>query len=358
MRSEARTRRERRRRDRRSGERREPGVKAVGAGEHAVQRRERPHGERQKVDAPPDAVRQLRPEPVRDPDGRGELGGDDAECDRERPVAGGEGDELLRERERDDVVEEQRPAVHHDEHGHRRREERVHLLDREPRPRGEPRAAGHQDAEDDAARQQQVRDDPGGARDVPGGAAHAATKAATGASRCHVSFTCTSPSRPTKRPGSPRRSSHDGPASPRRSATFAATSATTHRRAATVTSRQRASDGSPVDGSIRWWPPFHARLAMLLVARPPRSSVTEPPPGRPTTSGTVVAQSPPAETQPLPTRANASSTVLPLTTPFRSRMTSSWRRITFPNSRTLVAGGTRTGSTATSEAGKQSKSRS
>ena len=64
----------------------------------------------------------------------------DAEPDRERPVGRGERDELLLERDRDDGVEQQRAAVHDDEDAGEQREETVHLLDREPRPRELARA--------------------------------------------------------------------------------------------------------------------------------------------------------------------------------------------------------------------------
>ena len=64
----------------------EPRHAAVGAGEHAVQRGERPDGERQVVRLAPDGVRQLLAEEVRQPDGRHQLGGGHAEPDRERPV--------------------------------------------------------------------------------------------------------------------------------------------------------------------------------------------------------------------------------------------------------------------------------
>ena len=131
----------------------EPRDAAVGAREHAVQRGERPDGERQVVRLAPDGVRQLLAEEVRQPDGGHQLGGGHAEPDRERPVRGRERHEHLAERDRDDAVEEERRAVQRHEDPGEDREEAVHLLDREARPgeaarartsarRGSPRPRG------------------------------------------------------------------------------------------------------------------------------------------------------------------------------------------------------------------------
>ena len=76
----------------------EPRHAAVGACEHAVQRGERPDGERQVVRPAPDGARQLLAEEVRQPDGGHQLGGGHAEPDRERPVRGRERHEHLAER--------------------------------------------------------------------------------------------------------------------------------------------------------------------------------------------------------------------------------------------------------------------
>ena len=138
----------------------------------------------------------------------------------------------------------------------------------------------------------------------------------------------------TKRPCSPWRSSHAGPSSPSRNAVLAATSAARQVAAQTVTACQRTSAGGPVDGSIRWWarsPPSrsHDLVVMPLVASAPELSVTVPPAGSATTSSPRVARSPPAETKPSPSsRASASSTARPLTTPLRSsrRPTGRWTR--------------------------------
>ena len=135
----------------------------------------------------------------------------------------------------------------------------------------------------------------------------------------------TLPSWSTNRPGRPRSSSHAGPASPRSSAALAATSAARHVAAATVTSRQRARAGRAgrrVDQMMLRSPAAQpASVSRRCSSRARRGrSMTVSPPGRPTTIGPVVARSPPADTQPPPSSASASSTVRPLTTPFRSRI--------------------------------------
>ena len=201
--------------------------------------------------------------------------GGDPEPDSERPVARLEGDHELDDRDRDDTVGEQRESVEREEHAGEDRQEAVHLLDCEARP-GELRAGRHEHPEHDRRREEQVRDDPRRAGDVPGEGGQAA--ASSGTLPDQLPFVATAPSRSTNRPGSPRSSSQAGPASPRSSAALAATSAARQVGAATVTSRQRACDGSPLAGSIRWcWsrpPRSQERCATLLVARPPRSRVT------------------------------------------------------------------------------------
>jgi len=103
------------------------------------------------VHLPPDAVRDPRPEPRRDPDGGHELGRADAEPDRERPVRRREGNEQLLDPGVDDAVEEERGAVQEDEDAGEDREEAVHVLDGKARP-AELDPPGHRDAEEDRGR--------------------------------------------------------------------------------------------------------------------------------------------------------------------------------------------------------------
>src|SRR3954453_23281098 len=111
----------------------------------------------------------------------------------------------------------------------------MHLLDSELRP-FEGRLAGHQHAKEHRRPEQQVRTAPRGTGEIPPTGAHYAASF-SGARADQLSLSVTAPVCETKRPARLRSSSQAGPAAPRRSAAFAATSAMRQLGAATVTSR-------------------------------------------------------------------------------------------------------------------------
>ena len=199
--------------------------------------------------------------------------------------------------------------------------EPMDVLHREARPRLQARPSGEEQSERDRRREERECDHAAGARDVPRCVHAAAAPIGTRASQALFVSTA-APAR--NRPGRLRSSSQPGPSSESRNAAFAATSASRHDDAATVTSSQRERAGRPVWGSTRWCcsapARAHRRRVVPLVARPPDRSTTDPPPGSPTTSSRRVATSPPAETNRHPdTRPRASSRTSPFTTPLRSR---------------------------------------
>ena len=103
------------------------------------------------------------------------------------------------------------------------------------------------------------------------------------------------------RPGRLRSSSQPGPSiEENRNAAFAATSASRHDDAATVTSSQRERAGRPVWGSTRWCcsapARTHRRRIVPLVARPPDRAGPIPRRGARRRARRRVATSPPAET--------------------------------------------------------------
>ncbi len=154
-------------------EREEPRIRPIGAGKQPVRRRGDPDAERRVMRAPPEVMRDLLAERVRHPHRCHQLGGDDPEADRERPIAVGERHQLLPERDRDDAVEQQRERMDADEDRRDDRQEAVHVLDCEPRP-AEGRSRRHREAEHDRGREKQVGDDPRGAGQIPDGRAHRA----------------------------------------------------------------------------------------------------------------------------------------------------------------------------------------
>ena len=118
--------------------------------------------------------------------------------------------------------------VEGDEDSGEQAREAVDVLDGEPRPALEARPAGHEQAERDRSRDEDVGDDARRAGRVPVDGerrdGHAAASSGDSA-RCQLALTSSSPPSSRKRPGSCRSSSHSGPASPRRKAALAAMSA-------------------------------------------------------------------------------------------------------------------------------------
>src|SRR6266542_3379260 len=281
----------------------QPSRAAIGAAAETVRGRGDPDEEVQVVQAPPHAVGDALAVAVGQTQREQQLGRHDADTGPERPVAGREGNDELGEREAGLRVDGDHRDVQDDEDADNQTGEAVDLLEREARPARELLLPGQHEAEDNGAREEQVRDDPAGPRRVPvdrdGRRRHAAASPG-GIARRQVRLARDLPSRNRNRPASPRASSHAGPPSPSRKAALAATSARRQVPALTVTSSHGDSDGFPLRGSIRWCCQMPARcqrrLTLPLVASPPQTTRTAPPPGSATSTEPLVARSPPADT--------------------------------------------------------------
>src|SRR5215472_3499117 len=307
---------------------RQPGGSPVGSGHQPVQRGERPDGEVEVVRSSPEPVRQPAAVVVRDREREQEFGRRDPESRPERPVARGEGDEQLDEREGQERVGGDRQDMDADERADEKTTEAVDVLEREARPAPILSLAAEREPEADDDAEHDVGGGSRRARRVPDRRARAHVHAGTSwVERAQVSFSTIRPSTPMKRPARPRASSHSGPCSSSRKPVFAATSAARQLAPDAVTCDQHESLGRPVSGSTRCAP----REAVPLVARPPVTTRTAPPAGSATSTPPRTARSPPTETKPGPSStATASSTASAFTTPFRSRASPGGRRSIHP----------------------------
>ena len=246
---------------------------AVRAGHHAVERGERPHGEVEVVRQPPEAVRQPRAVVVRDREREQQLRGGDAETGPERPVGRRERDEQLREREREDTSRPRSPATWiADERADEQAAEAVDVLDREARPAPALRLAAHRHSEQTTTVSTTYAATPE-ARAAYQIAGLELTCTLHGSARPGVVLDDLAVAARRNGPGCRARRATRARPSPRRNATFAATSAARQLAPDAVTCSHGESLGAPVRGSTRCAP----REAVPLVARPPATTRIAPP---------------------------------------------------------------------------------